>query len=333
MTPTSPNSENMLIIGVTWSQHRRTTELCHFLGIQLYEIIYFRRGINRYIYSVWKTWRLLVAMRPKVVFIQSPSLVLALYINFVKRFLSFKVVMDAHNESVQPYMSNSKILLHLTDLALATSDLVIVTNPFLAEFAKKKSASIYILPDRLPRFTITLKNSDQSRYVVAVICTSAPDEPIPAVLTAALMLRDSIEFQISGEKELFLETFGDDLPANVSLTGFLSADEYWNWLAQSDVVLDLTKMPDCLVCGAYEAVAVGTPMILSDNMATRDLFGSCALITRNRAKDIAAAILRAKDDNQMLVKKTKAFAIEYEQQWVKKANHLREIICQIGAEC
>ena len=322
----------MPIIGVTWSQHRRTTEICDFLGITLFEITYSRRGVYRYIYSAWKTWRLLLATRPKVVFIQSPSLVLALYINFIKPFLSFKVVMDAHNESVQPYISKSKILLHLTDIALATSDLVIVTNPFLAEFAKKKSASIYILPDRLPRFSITPKPSNQSRYVVAVICTSAPDEPIPAILTAALMLADNIEFQFSGEKELFFETFGDDLPANVSLTGFLSASEYWNWLSHSDVVLDLTKMPDCLVCGAYEAVAVGTPVILSDNLATKDLFGSCALITKNRAEDIAAAILSARDDSQMLVKKTKAFAIEYEQQWVKKANHLREIIRQIGAE-
>ena len=110
MKPTSHDSENILIIGVTWSHHRRTTEICDFLGIQLFEIIYPKRGMYRYVYSAWKTWRLLLALRPKVVFIQSPSLVLALYINLVKRLFSIKVVMDAHNESVQPYINKSKIL-------------------------------------------------------------------------------------------------------------------------------------------------------------------------------------------------------------------------------
>jgi len=331
MKPTSHESENILIIGVTWSHHRRMTEICDFLGIQLFEIIFPKRGIYRYVFSAWKTWRLLLALRPKVVFIQSPSLVLALYINLVKHFFSFKVVMDAHNESVQPYINKSKILSNLTDRALASSDLVIVSNPFLAEFAKKISTNVFILPDPMPKYSTVSVKRIQSKFTVAVICTCAPDEPIREILAAAGTLTDEFEFQISGEKQLFFKKFGENLPPNVSLTGFLPTDEYLEWLACSNVVLDLTEMPDCLVCGAYEAIAVRTPMILSDNLANRSLFGSCALITVNRAKNIAAAVRSAKDNNQLLVKKTNAFAKTYGPQWIETAKELKDIILTLGA--
>ena len=37
-------------------------------------------------------------------------------------------------------------------------------------------------------------------------------------------------------------------------------------------MLDLTLKPNCLVCGAYEALALQKPMVLTGNPATRDLF-------------------------------------------------------------
>lgn len=240
--------------------------------------------------------------------------------------------MDAHNESVQPFISKSKTMLYLTNRALASSDLVIVTNPFLAELAKKQSTNVFILPDPLPKYMTESVERVQSEFTVAVICTCAPDEPIREILAAAEMLTDGFEFQFSGKRQLFFEQFGEDLPPNVSLTGFLPTDEYMKWLACSNAVLDLTEMPDCLVCGAYEAIAECTPMILSDNLENRSLFGSCALITDNRAENISDAVRLAKDNTQMLIKKTKAFGKKYGQQWEKTAKELNAIILELGAQ-
>src|SRR5690606_17758823 len=61
------------------------------------------------------------------------------------------------------------------------------------------------------------------------------------------------------------------------------------------LVLDLTLKPNCLVCGAYEALAAHRPMVLSDNPATVDLFGKVAVFPRTAAaEDIAAALVDAR---------------------------------------
>jgi glycosyltransferase involved in cell wall biosynthesis len=76
----------------------------------------------------------------------------------------------------------------------------------------------------------------------------------------------------------------------VRFTGFLQEEEYWGLLRSADGIVDLTLMADCLVCGAYEALAAGKPMLLSDNLASRELFGNAALYTDNTAPAIRAGL-------------------------------------------
>jgi glycosyltransferase involved in cell wall biosynthesis len=52
----------------------------------------------------------------------------------------------------------------------------------------------------------------------------------------------------------------------------------------------LTERDNCLVCGAYESIAVGKPMILSDTYALREYFGGSAVYTRNNRSEIRRSI-------------------------------------------
>jgi hypothetical protein len=52
----------------------------------------------------------------------------------------------------------------------------------------------------------------------------------------------------------------------------------------------VTLMPDCLVCGAYESLAVGAPMVLSDIPAARRLFDGAAIFAEPDGVGIARAI-------------------------------------------
>jgi glycosyltransferase involved in cell wall biosynthesis len=80
------------------------------------------------------------------------------------------------------------------------------------------------------------------------------------------------------------------VPSNVVLTGYLPRKQYEDLLHSITAVIVLTTAEDNLVCGGYEAVAAGKPLILSDTRALRELFGRGAVFTRNQAEAIAKAM-------------------------------------------
>jgi hypothetical protein len=65
-------------------------------------------------------------------------------------------------------------------------------------------------------------------------------------------------------------------------------------------VVDLTLKPDCWVCGAYDAVAVGRPTLLSHNPAGVELFGDRALFTDNTAGSIRCSFEHLKIERACL---------------------------------
>jgi glycosyltransferase involved in cell wall biosynthesis len=60
---------------------------------------------------------------------------------------------------------------------------------------------------------------------------------------------------------------------NVTFTGFLADPDYVALLGRADVVIVLTSDDDLLNCGAYEALALDKPLILSDTKAIREYSG------------------------------------------------------------
>jgi glycosyltransferase involved in cell wall biosynthesis len=89
-------------------------------------------------------------------------------------------------------------------------------------------------------------------------------------------------------------------PENVVLTNFVPEEEYVELLRSVDVIIDLTTREDCLVCGAYEAVAAGKPLIASDTKAMRTVFNKGVLYTKNTADDIAEKIGQAIQQRDIL---------------------------------
>jgi glycosyltransferase involved in cell wall biosynthesis len=142
-----------------------------------------------------------------------------------------------------------------------------------------------------------------AKFAVLFVCSWAPDEPIAAVLEAAELLAGTdpdISITITGRPKLAATGWVGDLPRNVELPGYLSDHEFERRLAGCSVILDLTTRADCMVCGAYEAVSVGVPMILSNNEPTVRYFRKGALYTDNSAQDIARLILEARGRHTQL---------------------------------
>lgn len=307
----------MRALGLTWFEHRRMTGLCEGLGIELHVIQSTRRGWRRYLSLVLPTLQLLRERKPEVLLVQNPSLVLTLLTTLVRPLFGYRLVVDAHNEGVEPYIHKTAAVLKITKWLLRMADLTIVTNSWLASTVERAGGSAFVLPDRLPQVEVAASPivHDQASLRVAVIATYAPDEPIEAILEAARTLQSKVRLSFTGNFHKLPLALRQGAPGNVDFKGFLDEEEYWTLLRQSDAVLDLSTMDNCLVCGAYEAVALGRPSILSDNPACRELFQGAAVFAGATTESIVQALQLLRADHQPLTLSTRATAEKLRQRW------------------
>jgi hypothetical protein len=317
-------------LALTWEQHRRTRELCSWLGLPLHEVTFNASRLKRYAKLGRQTLRLLSERKPKVVYVQNPSLILATIVLAARPFLGrYKVVMDAHNEAVAPFTHAYWPVTSLTRHVLRAADVTIVTNAALADQVRQIGGNPHVLPDRLPTppFAPTAPLRLDGPLQVMVVATYAADEPIAEIIEAARALGDQYQLSITGRETKLPAEQRARLPANVRQTGFLSEEAYWELMRDSHVVLDLTLKPNCLVCGAYESLAVLRPMVLTGNPATVDLFGKVAVMTTDHdAKAIAECLQRARAQLGELNDSVMNERPRFEQRWLEHAVRLREKI-------
>jgi glycosyltransferase involved in cell wall biosynthesis len=272
------------VLAVTWFEHRRTRELCAGLALELALVDTRLRGVRRYLLLSWRTLVLLARRRPRVLLVQNPSLVLAVLAVTLRPLFGYRLIADAHNEAVMPYENRQRFIRGLSRWVVRRADLTIVTNRQLAQIVTLQGGTPYVLPDRIPTPPARSAPAAAEGFRVALIATFARDEPVAAVFEA--VRGADLQLRVTGNPKNLAPSVAQGAPPNVRFTGFLADSDYWQLLRSADVIIDLTLKADCLVCGAYEALAVGKPMLLSNNAACMELFGGSALYTDNTAQDI-----------------------------------------------
>jgi len=119
------------------------------------------------------------------------------------------------------------------------------------------------------------------------------------------------------------------LSRRVRLTGYLPRSEYWQLLANSDIVMVLTTLEDCLTCGAYEATALGRAMVLSDTQAMRSYFHKGAVYTAPYAEAIAQAMRNAIERKQALECETEELREDLVSKWSSTRARLEETLSDV----
>jgi hypothetical protein len=79
--------------------------------------------------------------------------------------------------------------------------------------------------------------------------------------------------------------------------------------------LDLTTIDNCLVCGAYEAVAAGAPLVTSDTTALRAHFTQGTVYTRHAPRDIAGSLETALAEAPRLRAEMVALRSRLREEW------------------
>lgn len=328
MSPHAPR------IWITWETHRRSRGLSAALDARLYEINQGKGRLARYARNTLATLGILFRARGAVVLVQSPSIVLANLATSFGRLAGVKVVVDAHNGGIDPLDGKSRVLTRLARRALRKSDLVIVTNAALAQQVESFGARAFVLPDPMPDFPAAhAENGQDSRAPtqrVVAICTWASDEPFMELIQAASLLPPGCELAITGRPRLSARQQAT-LPANVRLTGFVSEADYTQLLRTADAIVDLTTRENCLLCGAYEAVSVHKPLVVSDTAALRELLEDAAIYCANDARSIATGITSALERSADLKRAALQRDITLRTLWKKRCSELTALLGSLTA--
>lgn len=286
------------VLALTWLDHRRIRELCAGLGFELVVMTTPHRGMNRYLLLSGRTLALLWHRRPRVLIVQNPSLVLTLLVVLVRAVFGFRLIVDAHNAAIIPFVRPRWLIARVSRWLVGKADLTIVTNRQLADLVREQSGKPFVLPDRVPTPPPVSGARLGTQFTVALVAAFAADEPIDEVFEA--VRETDIVMYVTGDHRRMSRHIAKRVPKNVYFCGFLAETDYWALLSSVDGVVDLSRTSHCLVCGAYEALAVGKPMLLSRSVASMELFGSCALFTDNTPRDIRLALERLKDQSASL---------------------------------
>lgn len=315
-------------VAITWEHHRRTEGLCEALELPLFVLTDEGARIVRYLRLAYRTLRLIAARRPSVVLVQNPSLMLAITAWALRALLwKFELIVDAHNEAVQPYINTRWPVPQIARWIMRQADLTIVTNRQLAREVIQYGGRPYVLPDPLPAIPLVAGTPTDTGVVeIMVIATYAPDEPIRQIVAAAASLGSRFRFSFTGNENRFPKDLKRELPPNVRLMGFLPEANYWALMARSHLILDLTLMPNCLVCGAYEALAMGRAMILSESESGRELFGAVATFADLISDGIAKAVQEAHRNLDVVQARMESTRAIYRDRWRRDAESLRQRI-------
>ena len=316
---TADRPERTYALWVSWNTHRRTTGLCAAWGVPLHVFRSKRHGLGRWIEQAAETHRLLRRHKPEILFVQNPSLALTVLAVLTRRRFGYYLVVDAHNEGVRPFDRPGAFVGWLTRRLLKSADVTIVTNAALMKDVSIAGGRALVLPDSLPVPPLLVPTTRAIRNAadVVVIASFRSDEPIVAIIAAAAAMPE-ISFAFSGDARRFREKTAP-LPANVRFTGFLPDHLYWQLLLQARVICDLNLKPDCLVCGAYEGLALAKPLVLSDNPPTREIFGPAAILTRSAPEEIESALRAALEQRDRLEANARELRKTFRARWQTQA--------------
>lgn len=288
-------------IWITWENQRRNHSISKALNAKLIQFdIKFNR-VFRYPVAITKTLITFIKERPNLIFAQNPSIVLALVATIYGRIFNIPIIVDAHNAGVFPFNGNKMWANKLADFIFRASNFTVVTNSILAEHIIKRGGKPVILPDPIPELRYCNKKRVlNGKFNILFICSWSEDEPYEEVIKAAKFLDKDVHIYITGNSKGKEKQMGIEIPKNIVFTGFLQEEDFIEILFSCDVVMDLTKRTNCLVCGAYEGVAAEKPLIISNTEVLRKYFYKGALYTNNTYKDLLEKINVANINKNLL---------------------------------
>jgi len=314
-------------IWISWERHRRSRVLADHFRCSFHEIV--ETGPLRYLKCLGRTVGLLLRTRPKTLVVQNPSMVLASLAVAWGLVSGTFVVVDRHSTfllnrkyRISPWLVIFRTLNRFT---LRFADITVVTNDFLAELVRRHGGTPYVLPDKLPDLEGCRGDPyelDPGVRNAFLISSFAEDEPIEEVIQGLSLVSDRrVHLYVSGNSTRAPARLLDGLPDNVTLTGYLPDADFFRLLCSVDLVLVLTSADYTMLCGCYEAVSAGQPLVTSDKGVLRDYFRG-AFFVDNSPAAFADVLALPEEEIGACRERMESLRGELQRSWIAEAAEL-----------
>ncbi|HID07236.1 MAG TPA: glycosyltransferase [Armatimonadetes bacterium] len=318
-------------IFISWAPYsRRSQSLSAELGIHSHLIHYlkFQRPVYapfKYVLQALHTLVLLLKERPRIVFVQDPPIFASLVV-YVYTSLTFgqaRFIVDAHTGALlHPCWKSFQRLQKFVYCRALT---VITTNRTLTELVRSWGADSITLAG--PPINIPPGEAMQlsKAFNLVLINTFSPDEPLSVVLEAVADMPD-VHLYITGDVNKAFRSLLERAPDNVTFTGFLPDDDYLKLLRGADAIMVLTERDFTLQLGGMEAVALGKPILTSDQSFLREYFDRGTVHVPNTPDGVRQGIIQLQKDLGRLSEEILDLRRAHQKEWSTKSQQLREFM-------
>lgn len=317
----------MKISFITWYPScRRSDALADALGgtSHLIHYLQFKQPIfapPKYVMQTIATWRHLSQDKPRTVLVASPPVFAVLAVWVYCLVFGCRYIVDAHTGMFDDprWIWLSPVSRFLARRAITN----IVTNDYLQEQVESWGARAVIIGDLPLAFPVSKPIDLGSGVHVVVVNTFSQDEPLDEILKAAARL-PAINFHVTGNLKHSRSNWTESHSNNIHFTGWLSETGYAGLLQSANIVMCLTKNDHTMQRGAYEAMALGKPLITSDWTLLRETFHEGTVHVDNAAENIVGAVQYVVGHYSELQSKMRHLAVERRSVFNSRLQALRD---------
>ena len=158
----------------------------------------------------------LLNSNPKLLIVQNPSIVLTALVAILKPIFGYKLVVDAHNEALHPFIHTHALFNWLSRRLIKVSDLTIVTNRYLANDVVTMGGTPFVLPDRVPNLPHHSIRQLSSNFNIVLVATFEKDEPVDAIFSAVAAFSEKLTLYVTGSEDKLDAELRGSLPCAVA---------------------------------------------------------------------------------------------------------------------
>ncbi len=302
----SPGSADpRYLVFISWAPYcSRSDNIARELGGVSYMVYYASFGSSywtillKYLFQGLKTLALLLRDRPQRVICMSPPVMALIPVWLYCRLLPGRgYVIDYHTAAF--VMRIYQRLFFMQKFFAQRALVNLVTNARLGSIVSGWGGRVHLVSDVRVRFD-RIESPPQLRsgaFNLTFVSRYSKTEPLGVVYEAARRLEgEGVHILVTGDLKDAPPHAVAQRPSNVTLTGFLALEEYAGLLRDSDAVMCLCTNDNTMQRGAYEAMSVETPLVLSDWQLLRDTFSSGAVYVENSVESICDGIRTLRAD-------------------------------------
>jgi glycosyltransferase involved in cell wall biosynthesis len=314
---------------IVWARYDRRSELLaqHFRGTTHY-VYYSRAGQLsltpvRYLVQACQTWSLLRRERPDVIFVQNPPIFAVLVASLYAQCYGARYVIDSHTGAFLGPKWRWSIGLHriLSRGALTT----IVHNESQQRLIQRWGCPYFLLAFTPGDYPAGAPYSLSEKFNVAVICSFDADEPLDILFEAAGQLNE-VFFYLTGDSQQIGRRLLMKKPENICLTGYLSYENYIGLLRGVSAIMDLVNNEHTLLMGAFEAVSLGVPLIVSDWPLLRNYFSLGTVFIPNTVEGVCEGVRQTQRKHAQLQSGILLLQEQLQVEWMRKFTELQHLL-------